>query len=300
MRILHCFKWKAKDIKNNMENIREQHFDTVLTTPVQPHKEINMKYYDNEWWKYYQPLSFSIGNDLCSKQDLIDLCNEAHRCRINIIVDVVLNHVSNKSYGDDELIPSDDVDSIIRDNKWFFKERRRIMNWDSEYENTHYCPNLPSLNLDNWELQDIIKQFLDELIECGVDGFRIDAGKHIGLPRDGISFYERIIKPYKDSGKIIMSEVINTNRELIDAYSEYGLVLTNTTDCDHNKMITFASSHDSELNEDLNMAYTKNLDESIIMKDYIELTKYYPNTLYFPRKFSSSWLTKEIREANMR
>ncbi len=95
-----------------------------------------------------------------------------------------------------------------------------------------------------------------------------------------------------------MSEVINTTEELINAFSEYGLVLTNTTNCDHNKIVTFASSHDSDLNNG-DMGYTRDLDESIIVKDYIELTKYYPNTLYFPRAFSDIWKQEDIRLANL-
>ena len=93
-----------------------------------------------------------------------------------------------------------------------------------------------------------------------------------------------------------MSEVINTTEELINAFSEYGLVLTNTTNCDHNKIVTFASSHDTDLN-DGDMGYTRNLDESIIVRDYIELTKYYPNTLYFRRSFCNWWICNDIRNA---
>lgn len=295
MRILHCFRWKLKDVIDNLQYIKNQNFDTILITPVQPHKEINKDYINEEWWKYYQPLDFTIGNDLGSKEDLKELAKECSKLNIKLIIDVVLNHVANENY--DDLIPNENVNPIIKNNKWFYKEHKRIHNWDNEYENTHYCPNLPSLNLDNWELQDIIKKFLDELIECGVNGFRVDSAKHIGLPRNGISFYNRIIKPYFNKGIIIMSEVINTTEELINAFSEYGLVLTNTTNCDHNKIVTFASSHDSDLN-DGDMGYTRNLDESIIVRDYIELTKYYPNTLYFPRSFSDWWRCNGIRISN--
>lgn len=298
MRVLHCFRWDLKGIEENIKDISKQGFDAVITTSVQPHKEINNNYYDNEWYKYYQPLSLSIGNDKGSKQDLVDLCREAHNNNIKILVDVVLNHVANKGPGCDELIPADEVDIELK-NDWFYKEKKCIQNWDDEYQNTHWCINLPSFNLDNWELQDIIKQFLGELIECGVDGFRIDAAKHIGLPRNGISFFERVIMPLKKEGKIIISEVINDHANLVEAFSEYGLVLTNSTNKDHNKIITYVSSHDSDLNNDAN-GYTRNLDVNTILRDYCELCKYYPNTMFYPRPFDDSWKSDCVRECNFR
>lgn len=293
-RIFHCFRWTLKDIKTNVKYISKQGFTTILTTGVQPHKPINEKYYDSEWWKYYQCYDFSIGNDLGSKEDLIELAKECNKYNVKLMVDIVCNHIAGDDYGN--LIPHPDVNELLK-SKWFYKEAKNIEDYNDEYDFTHHCIGLPGLNLQNYELANIIKRFLDELIECGVSDFRIDAGKHIGLPRDGIDFFERIIKTYCDNGHFIMSEILDSSYEFIGEASKYCKILTNMTGYNHDDIVVFASSHDTDLNKN-EVGYTRNLNEETIIMDYIELTKYYPNTLFYPRPFSRRWEGQDIRKAN--
>ena len=52
---------------------------------------------------------------------------------------------------------------------------------------------LPGLDLSNYDLQGIIIDYLNELIDCGVNGFRFDAAKSIALPYEGCVFWPRVI-----------------------------------------------------------------------------------------------------------
>ena len=40
--------------------------------------------------------------------------------------------------------------------------------------------------------------FLDELVKCGVKGFRFDMGKHFSLPEEGCEFYNEVKDRYPD------------------------------------------------------------------------------------------------------
>ena len=142
----------------------------------------------------------------------------------------------------------------------------------------------------------------NEYIDLGVDCFRIDSGKQLHF-----NFYDRVfshIKPHRKDCNI--TEVLDCTNDLCNYYSQFMLVLTNNTGLDHNKIITFASSHDSDLNNN-DCGWTKNISEDVIVRDYYELCKRYPNTIFYARMtkdkenrkvFSGKWKSNIIKEAN--
>ena len=187
MRVLHLFNWRLEDVEKELGKISEQGFDAVQINPIQPLKEDGLR----QWWMSYQPIGFSIGNYFGTKEDLIRLCSEAEKYGIKIIADVVCNHMAAKN--DDALHPHEKVDPKLRNRKDFWKETRNVENWKDRYQVTHYCMGLPGLNVAEHDLQDIIIDFLNELIDCGVSGFRFDAAKSIVLPEEGYDFWPRVI-----------------------------------------------------------------------------------------------------------
>ena len=86
--IFQSLNWKIKDVNNHLEEIKEVGFNTIQLSPLQGIKENN---YD--FWVYYQPINYKIGNNLGNKNDLIELCKKANNLGIKIIVDVVFHHV---------------------------------------------------------------------------------------------------------------------------------------------------------------------------------------------------------------
>ena len=98
--ILQAFNWKYSDIKDNMSGIANSGFKVVQTSPVQQPKNGGPN-----WYSFYQPVSFSIGTNspLGTKQELKDLCDEAEKYGVAIIVDIVFNHMAN--VGDGHLEP---------------------------------------------------------------------------------------------------------------------------------------------------------------------------------------------------
>ena len=306
MRILQCLNWDLLAIDNNLNKIKEQGFDVIQVTPVQPLKEGNK---DN-WWLCYQPCGFGIGNQYGSKDDLIKLCFNAHKLGLKVVVDVICTHMAQGNH----LTPHHLVDNRLTSNPYFWREKRNLQG-DWEYNNrynvTHYCAGgLPYLNLYNWDLQDIIINFLNECISCGIDGFRFDSGKSIPLPTDyfpnepylkdsrGCDFFPRVLSSLDRKDLINYIEVLNVEPTLIQKYSEYAKVLTDVEYdwLDRNTLVTSAESHDQYFN--WRPGVISPMEDWFITKMYEGKSQYYPNTLYYARPFSPEWQSEKVKNAN--
>lgn len=288
MRILHLLNWKLDDVDKILDIVKFQNFDAIQINPIQPLKEDGL---DN-WWLAYQPCGFSIGNQYGSKEDLKKLCDDAHSRDILIFSDVICTHVAGKNDG--RLEPHEKVDSKLVDNKYFWREKKYITDWDSRYQAVNYCAGLPSFDLSNWDLQNIITDFLNELIDCGVDGFRFDSAKSIKTPVEGSDFFPRVLGHLK---KDVYSygEVIFASEELISLYSDYLDVLTNTWSRNKDSVVVFSESHDSYYE----FGYTKNRTSREITNDYRLLSHNYPKTIYYARSFDPEWMSSEVRDVNV-
>lgn len=301
MRILHFLNVPIGEIEKEIPCIADQGFDAIQISSVQPFKNEHNEFVD--WFMVFQPFAFKIGNRYGSKDELISLCKTANLYHIRIIVDVICNHVANKS-DKEPFIPHSDVDSTLTNNPYFWKEKKPVENWEDRMQVTNYCMGLPGLNASNYDLQDLIIQFLQELISCGVGGFRFDAAKSIALPTDHFAYYPEchfwprvISEGLKDYDLYNYGEVIFASNELIKEYAKYMNVLTTWYVKDIPETITYVESHDSFLNND-DMGWTRNLSDEEILKRYLELTKEWNNTIFFHRPNTNMWKSSIVKHAN--
>lgn len=288
MRILHMFNWNLRDIEGELSKIAEQGFDAIQINPIQPLKDEKA----SQWWMSYQPCGFEIGNRFGSKEDLQRLCFTAKQYGISVIADVVCNHVAGADDG--SLKPSDKVDKKITSHPEYFKEFKNIKDWDNRYEVTHYCLGLPGLNVYNHDVQDMITDYLNELIDCGVEGFRFDAAKNIALPSEGCDFWPRVLSNLKRQDLFMYGEVIFENEQRINQYGEFINVVTNSDTNKRDLLVKFVESHDSYLE----FGYTKKFSSDEISRQYGDLTRQYPHTLYYARPFDNGWKSPIVKNAN--
>ena len=130
-RILSLFDCPLKDVKRLLPIISNQGFNVVQVSPLQKNKNDT-----DDWWLLYQPLGFEIGNRIGNKEALYDLCLEAGRYGISIVVDSVINHVANKS--DIEFLePHPNVDSELLYNNDCFN-----MSWTKCFSKRFICNNI--------------------------------------------------------------------------------------------------------------------------------------------------------------
>lgn len=306
MRVLQFLQMPLKDIEGNLEYVKEQGFDVIQLTPLQPLKEERR----DVWWMVYQPCGFKIGNTYGSREELISLCNKAHKYDLKIVLDVICPHMAQGK----EMMPHELVDKKLVNNPYFWREKRNLQgdfDYNNRYNVTHYCAgNLPGLNLYNWDLQDIIIEFLNECIDCGVDGFRFDSGKSIPLPTDefrnekhlkdarGCDFLPRVLSSLKRQDLINYFEVLNTDPRLIQEYSKFGFVLTDVEVdwLDPDTLVTFSESHDQYFN--WRPGKISPMTDQKISEMYKYKCGYYPNTLFYARPFSNEWKRENVRIGN--
>lgn len=287
MRILHTFNWRLQDIDVDMA--AEQGFQAIQINPLQP-----LKSNDHTWWLSYQMLDFTIGNKFGSREDLIDLCKKAKDKGLIIILDIVINHVAGKDTG--EIIPHEKVAHRLTDNPHFFKSFDRIYNWEDRQEVISKSIGLPGLNLRNWELQDIIFDFMEDAIACGVGGFRIDAAKNIELPREGSDFWTRINERFDGRGLFNYAEIIFSEESLMLEYSKYIRVLTEGYIRDEDRLVTFVESHDTYLE----FLSTRGMSEDMLLTEYDVICNRFKHTLFYARPFHNLWKDRRVKESNLK
>lgn len=277
--IIHCLNWRLKDVLTNLQAISDQGFTTIQLSPLQQHKEPD----NPTWWLAYQVTNFKIGNRLGNEEDLKALCEAADKLNIKVIVDVVFNHVGNEGYGK-EYVPSKEVDADILNNPNFFLTPFEIDNWYDRYQVCYGNFGLPKLNTANKELQCIFIQYLCNLIQCGVDGFRFDAAKHIPVEECfNNDFWKTITEAVRDkkSNAFMYGELLDLNIPLIDEYAKYiNVGVNNRLGSDPTKKVIYNLSHDDILT--FNVKSDKGW--KILLDEHKYLLKSNPEShiLYYP------------------
>lgn len=174
--ILHCFDWTLADIQEEIPNIAKAGFTAVQTSPV--HERAGK---GSVWYDVYRPYDFKIGNGLGTEADLKALCAKAHEYGVKVIVDVVANHTDYSTVADRLM------------DQGLYHKPFKVSNWNDRNQVTHGKIGMWDLDTNNPTVQAIIKQYIQDLKACGVDGIRWDAIKHIGLPSEGDSFMKNVV-----------------------------------------------------------------------------------------------------------
>ena len=208
--ILHCFDWTLADIQEEIPNIAKAGFTAVQTSPV--HERAGK---GSVWYDVYRPYDFKIGNGLGTEADLKALCAKAHEYGVKVIVDVVANHTDHPN-----------VAERLKDES-LYHERFGVGSWNDRHQVTFGMIGMWDLDTNNPTVQAIIKQYIQDLKACGVDGVRWDAIKHIGLPSEGDSFMQNVVdQEMYNYGEILDSTGGNDNT-LFPEYQTYMSITDN-------------------------------------------------------------------------
>ena len=338
--ILHCFNWSYNNIKNNLQAIKDAGYTAVQTSPVQSPKDYNSSWRDqnNQWWKLYQPLGFSISNNswLGTKSELQSLCSAAESMGIKVIVDVVANHVSGSGPGVGAV--DWNVDSYLKNNSYIRDNNYYANNDNDRYNMTTGSIGMPDLNTNNTDLQNRVKNFLIECINVGVDGFRFDAAKHIELPTDSgnsSQFWPTVINGSQSSTSneiYYYGEILNGCGTDIKNYTQYMsitdnysgdaiLVAANNSNASGlasstyhkgaaaDKTVLWAESHDTYMGSSgsAGISCTSGVSDDKIIKAYAMVaSRAYASSLYFARpaynmgdaSSNTSWKATAVAEVN--
>ena len=292
--LLQAWCWSFNTIRENLKAIADAGFTTVQTPPAQ-HCIIEAKgdkgggnqlYGKGRWYYHYQPTDWKIGNyQVGTKEDLIALCAEAEKYGVKIIVDVLPNHTSI-----DDTRVEDALDDAVggHENLYHANGFNEIMDYNDRLQcTTGQMGGLPDVNTENPDFQHYYMTYVNDLISCGVRGFRYDTAKHIGLPSDPVdpaskeNDFWQVALGYKDvkglkltipqDGLFIYGEVLQDRNVKEDEYgalmdltaSSYGHVIRNILNAqswtadnwdnwchsvDPSHLVTWVESHDTYCN----------------------------------------------------
>lgn len=290
--ILHCFDWTLADIQEEIPNIAKAGFTAVQTSPV--HERAGK---GSVWYDVYRPYDFKIGNGLGTEADLKALCAKAHEYGVKVIVDVVANHTD---YGN--------VADRLKD-QGLYHQPFDVGNWHDRHQVTFGKIGMWDLDTNNPTVQAIIKQYIQDLKACGVDGIRWDAIKHIGLPSEGDSFMQNVVdQEMYNYGEILDSTGGNDN-VLFPEYQTYMSITDNgygngfansfaggsinesvgnfnRRNAKTEKLVYWGESHDTYANDG---GESKNKSQNVIDRAYAVVAGNNGATaLYFSRPFQKA------------
>ena len=260
---LFQYNWNSV-AKQCTEVLGPNHFEFVLLSPAQEHIE------GEQWWTSYQPVSYQLESKLGTRDELKRMVDTCHKHGVKVIADAVINHMAGidggtgvagtkfKHYSYPGLYEESDFHhcGLTPDDD--------IVNYSDQQE-LQECElsNLADLRTDQPNVQKTIAGYLNDLLSLGVDGFRIDAAKHMNA-RDVEQILDKV-----GGDPIIISEVIRGNEPVQpEDYTSFGGVFafqwardlagivhggslhlgleTREGDVDSAHAYTFVTNHDTE------------------------------------------------------
>lgn len=210
--ILQCWNWSYANLEKEIPKIAQQGFSVVQISPPNEIKEatknakVTQSDDKNGWWMFYQPAGFQLNqstdNALGTKTELIKMVKTAHSYGVRVIADSVINHMGTCD-NENSISSSDPMAHVTPKAKEFEPEIYNNKLFHSPWFNMTYqyewsgpqdtCTNdltrgctsrLPDLKTEDARVQSAIYDYLKEMVDCGIDGFRFDAAKHIETPND--------------------------------------------------------------------------------------------------------------------
>jgi len=163
-------------ITAKLDYLQDLGIDAIWLMPIHP----SPSYHGYDVLNYY-----NVNPDYGSMADFKNLLAEAHKRDIRIIIDLVINHTSSQHpwFRDADA----NLDSAYR-NFYVWSDSPGAGNWHQGQNGYYYgffWSGMPDLNYTNPAVTEAIFKINDFwLNEIGVDGFRLDAVKHL-IEEDG-------------------------------------------------------------------------------------------------------------------
>ena len=196
---VHLFEWKWSDIeKECIEYLGPNGFSAVQVSPPNEHvdhtklKDVSpdAANYD-PWWARYQPVSYIINSRSGNREEFKKMIDTCASVNVDIYVDLILNHMARDQVGygvSGTYFNSETLEySIYSASDFNSCEPEGIQGSDyaNNADRVRRCRlvDLPDLNHDSVYVKQRLTDFVQDLVNLGVKGFRLDAGKHM-YPKD--------------------------------------------------------------------------------------------------------------------
>lgn len=214
--IVQMFEWRFDDLAKECEEfLGPNGYGAIqVSPPVNEHAIIDGPWYNKEvrfpWYQRYQTVSYSLNKTRSgTREELENMVERCNKANVRVYVDIVLNHMTGS--GSPASIGSSgsyyDANNYtypgVPFNKSHFNDGKKCGTSDGVMHNiedpwqTRNCElvGLRDLNQDIKYVRDKQIDHLNELIDMGVAGFRVDASKHM-YPRTMLQTWQAL-KPLR-------------------------------------------------------------------------------------------------------
>ncbi|KAF8886959.1 glycoside hydrolase family 13 protein [Infundibulicybe gibba] len=156
----------------------------------------------DNWWTDYQAVSYKLQSKRGTREQFQDMVNSCHAAGVKVIADILLNHMAGVESGTGTAgsnfthynypgiyqwqdfhhcgLPNDDVQS--------YQNRSGVYNCE--------LANLADLATETEYVRGRLAEHMNDLLNIGIDGFRVDAAKHIPVTDLENMFGRLIRRPY--------------------------------------------------------------------------------------------------------
>ncbi len=228
---VHLFEWPWPDVAQECEEVLgPAGFTAVQVSPPSEHARIGGR----PWWERYQPVSYELVSRSGDREEFADMVARCAHVGVDIFVDAVLNHMSAQTSGTgtagNAYQKYEFPDYGAED---FHSPPCEILGTDyqNDASRVQECEllGLSDLNTSLPRVQARLAEYLEDLVNLGVRGFRIDAAKHMA-PEDiqGIldGLFERTgLADRNSKAPYVFLEVIDHGGEAVSEADYAGMTM---------------------------------------------------------------------------
>ncbi len=240
--LVQLFEWKYSDVAQECAWLAGKGYTGVQVSSPSEHRS-HVFTPGSPWWVRYQPVSYILESRSGTPQDFADMVAACDAAGVDVLVDVVINHMSNAgsaTFGT--------AGSFYFGNSYDYTGSHGPADF-------HYCgtnPGLPEVHdindfsdrfqLQNCELTGLadidtgaatpratLVAYLQGLMDLGVDGFRVDAAKHIAS-----SDLQAIINSLSPAPYVVQEVIDNASEDV--RFHEY-LPIGDVTEFDYGQTV---------------------------------------------------------------
>ncbi|MFI5617408.1 carbohydrate-binding module family 20 domain-containing protein [Streptomyces sp. NPDC051567] len=185
------FEWRFDSVATACtQSLGPAGYGSVQVSPPQEHIQ------GPQWWTSYQPVSYRIAGRLGDRAAFKKMIDTCHAAGVEVVADAVINHMAAgdgtgtggsayRKYDYPGTYSGADLDDC-RDTISNYQDRGNVQN----------CELVGLADLDTGEeyVRGRIAGYLNDLLSLGVDGFRVDAAKHMPAA-DLANITSRLTKP---------------------------------------------------------------------------------------------------------
>ncbi|GIF18144.1 alpha-amylase [Actinoplanes tereljensis] len=193
----NLWSWNWNSIsKACTEQLGPAGYGAVQVAP--PAESVSLASSDNgahPWWEIYQPVSYNLTSRFGTRAQFTAMVTACHNAGVRVYVDAVINHTAGANntltttYGGSTFSPTGytypavpySYDDFHHANDGYCSDDDAVID---DWNNVSEVQNCMLLSLSDLKTQSStvrakIAAYLNDLIGVGVDGFRVDAAKHV-------------------------------------------------------------------------------------------------------------------------